>query len=283
MEALSPDGFTYYYNTQTGGRNLFSTWHLPSLLKFGNHKLDLSYCSVSSWEKPADFPCNEASGSGSGSSKEGESQEGPSISQPELSITQPETSTSQPGTSTTQLETSTTQLETSTTQPETLTTQPEPLPGGEESSNGAQTSQVVEVTEQPSQQRTVTKFSFKVSEADSEHVWISTNLNCQAEIFLTFRLTFLFSVFRKGKHPWQRRKRIKLAAMLLKRILKRRKKRRRSKDQRLNLKGRKWWHKPRGGKQPTHTGPGRRSRRRRIPSKCTIYKWRCEVCVALEG
>ncbi|XP_071320872.1 WW domain-binding protein 4 [Trachinotus anak] len=54
MEAVSPDGYTYYYNTESG---------------------------ESSWEKPADFPLNEESGSGS--SKEEESQEEPSTPQPE--------------------------------------------------------------------------------------------------------------------------------------------------------------------------------------------------------
>ncbi|XP_070786806.1 WW domain-binding protein 4 [Enoplosus armatus] len=56
MEAVSPDGYTYYYNSETGESN---------------------------WEKPADFPSNEASGSPTESSREGESQEEPSTPQPE--------------------------------------------------------------------------------------------------------------------------------------------------------------------------------------------------------
>ncbi|XP_070813998.1 WW domain-binding protein 4 [Chaetodon trifascialis] len=54
MEAVSPDGYTYYYNSETG---------------------------ESSWEKPADYPSNEAPGSGS--NEEGQSQEEPSAPQPE--------------------------------------------------------------------------------------------------------------------------------------------------------------------------------------------------------
>lgn len=97
MEAVSPDGYTYYYNSETG---------------------------ESSWEKPEDFPSSEASVSES--NREGESQEEPS------------------------------------------TPQPEPLSGGEESSNGAPTSQEAEVPEETSQQPKVPKITFRKRKAEAE-------------------------------------------------------------------------------------------------------------------
>lgn len=92
-----------------------------------NYILSLPHLTESSWEKPAGFPLNEASGSGSGSgfNREGESQEEPS------------------------------------------TPQLEPPSGGEEISGSAAASQEAEGPEQASQDSKVPKISFRVRRSDS--------------------------------------------------------------------------------------------------------------------
>lgn len=83
MEAVSPDGYTYYYNSQTGGEITIadficfwaSFWRDWTVITIG-----ASCLTESSWEKPADFPSNEDSGS----SREDESQEEPSAPEPGL-------------------------------------------------------------------------------------------------------------------------------------------------------------------------------------------------------
>ena len=88
MEALSPDGYTYYYNTETGGQTRSYPHYISFQMDFYSnvfhlltfyHPLPLSLSlqyththSESSWERPAGLP---AEGSGSRGEPEGQGEE----------------------------------------------------------------------------------------------------------------------------------------------------------------------------------------------------------------